>query len=124
MSQVFAMHHAGNSLAGTPHAGEARARSLAAAGLLPLHARWGDGTELSRSEVAALAALHSSTTVDEVELELEAGDLVVVNNFRWCHGRTPYEGDERDVLVAMSEPVARRTRFVPEVLRGTAKNYT
>eukprot|EP00935_MAST-01C_sp_MAST-1C-sp1_P000799 g799.t1 len=69
---------------------EANVKSLADAGLLPYHSRWGDGSEFSSEEMAVF------------------WDLVVLDNFRWCHGRTPYEG-KRELYVAMSQPVARST---------------
>ena len=108
MSQLFAMHCAGNSLVGSVH--EADVKSLADAGLLPYHSRWGDGSEFSSEEMAAFNELHQTSYSEE--LELVSGDMVVLDNFRWCHGRSPYEGN-RELFVAMSRPVGRTTAYTP-----------
>jgi hypothetical protein len=108
MSQLFAMHCAGNSLVGSVH--EADVKSLANAGLLPYHSRWGDGSEFSSEEMSAFNELHQTSYAEE--LELVSGDMVILDNFRWCHGRSPYEGN-RELFVAMSRPVGRTTAHTP-----------
>jgi hypothetical protein len=102
MCQLHAMHLAGNSLVGTQHS--SHLPELAKAGLLPYHTRWGDGSEFSAPEVAAFQELHEPSE----EFDLAAGDMVVLNNFRWSHGRTAYDSaDDREVWVVMSDPVSR-----------------
>ena len=61
MCQLYAMHLAGNSLAGTRHS--SRLTELAEAGLLPYHTRWGDGSAFSAYEIGGFAALHNPTEV-------------------------------------------------------------
>ena len=75
----------------------------------PYHARWGDGADLSDAELATLSGLYS---VNADTVPLETGELVVINNFRWTHGRRPYSGP-RDILVMMSRSVQRRTAYAP-----------
>ena len=75
----------------------------------PYHSRWGDGQELSAEEFGQLQQLYADNAVT---VPLASGELVVVNNFRWTHGREKYEGD-RDILVMMSKAVQRETRYPP-----------
>ena len=75
----------------------------------PYHARWGDGEELTDGEFQSLSDLYAEHAVT---VPLASGELVVVNNFRWTHGRDSYEG-ERDILVMMSKAVTRQTQFQP-----------
>ena len=84
------------------------------AGRLPLsHTRWGSGEEFSAEELAAFRAVVERHTE---EVDLATGDLVVLDNFRWTHGRAPYEGDRR-LLVCMSEAQPRETAHIPLGLR-------
>jgi len=83
----------------------------------PFHSRWGDGEEFSDDEINTIGELihaHSES------VELNTGDMVVLDNTRWGHGREPYEG-ERRILVSMSTPLSRRTMHVPSSLN--AANY-
>ena len=52
-------------------------------------------------------------------VELNTGDMVVLDNTRWGHGREPYEG-ERRILVSMSTPLSRRTMHVPSSLNAAS----
>ena len=65
------------------------------------------------NEIGELIDVHSES------VELNTGDLVVLDNAKWGHGREPYDG-ERKILVAMSPPVPRRTTHVPGSLNAAS----
>ena len=85
----------------------------------PYHSRWGDGQELSSEELAELAVLYWTHSV---AVPVQSGEMVLVNNFWWTHGRMPYSG-ARDLLVVMARDVARQTDFTPrKVGSGSARS--
>ncbi|KAK3252187.1 hypothetical protein CYMTET_11105 [Cymbomonas tetramitiformis] len=69
----------------------------------PVHARWGDGTELEQHELEELRRIHNSSVQ---EVQLESGDMVILDNMCWTHGRSPYKG-KREIFVSMSPLVER-----------------
>ena len=81
----------------------------------PYTARWGSGEDFEDADIRDLGDLiasHSQT------VDLRSGDLVILDNRRWGHGREPYDGGPREILVAMSPPVTRRTDHVPPGLEA------
>lgn len=75
------------------------------------HCVWADGDELSAAELAELRGLHEACTV---RLPLAAGDVLVLDNLRVAHGRTPYGGDApRRMGLMLSELVGREARRAP-----------
>ena len=76
----------------------------------PFTSRWGSGEEFCDDDIVAMGELieaHSQV------VDLKSGDLVILDNRRWGHGREPYDGGPREILVAMSTAVPRRTVHVP-----------
>ena len=55
----------------------------------PYQCEWADGGELTSEEIAELLEVHKRATW---RVQLHAGDLVVIDNLRFAHGRTPYVG--------------------------------
>lgn len=69
-----------------------------------LHCLFGDGTEFSGEELAEIRRAYDESAI---HLHLEPGDVVVVvDNLRVSHGRTPYRGS-RLLGVAISDSVNR-----------------
>ncbi|MFJ6721767.1 MULTISPECIES: TauD/TfdA family dioxygenase [unclassified Streptomyces] len=65
---------------------------------LPRNALYGDGTPLDPEDLAQVRAAYAA---EEIALPWEAGDVMIVDNEQFSHGRNPYSGD-RSVLVAMA----------------------
>mmetsp|Transcript_31272 Transcript_31272/g.58304 ORF Transcript_31272/g.58304 Transcript_31272/m.58304 type:complete len:92 (+) Transcript_31272:131-406(+) len=55
----------------------------------PLHCCWGDGSDILQDEIDHLRQVYLDSSV---EVLLESGDAVIVDNLQWAHGRLPYEG--------------------------------
>ena len=70
----------------------------------PYQCVWGDGSELSDGELAELRDAHDGNME---KLRLEQGDLVVMDNLRVAHGRTPYSGGDRLIGLLLSDMVDR-----------------
>ena len=69
---------------------------------LPRHCYYGDGEAL---EVEALDIIRAIYEEEKIAFQWQRGDLLLLDNMLYSHGRDPYEG-ARKVLVAMAE--ARR----------------
>jgi alpha-ketoglutarate-dependent taurine dioxygenase len=67
---------------------------------LPFTTLYGDGTPLDRSTVDLINDVYAQNTVWE---PWRSGDVLLVDNLRMAHSRTPYRG-ERRILVAMGDP--------------------
>jgi len=65
----------------------------------PRNVFYGDG---SRIEEADLASIRNAFEMEQVTFQWEVGDVLLVDNMRVSHGRTPYSGNRR-VLFAMCE---------------------
>jgi alpha-ketoglutarate-dependent taurine dioxygenase len=65
---------------------------------LPRNAMHGDGSPFLPEELAAIRAAY---TAEEIAMPWQAGDVVVVDNEQFAHGRRPYTG-KRSILVAMT----------------------
>jgi alpha-ketoglutarate-dependent taurine dioxygenase len=59
---------------------------------LPRDARYGDGEPIPDDEIGEVLAAAQRCTVD---VDLEAGDLLVLDNLRVAHGRLPFRGTRR-----------------------------
>ncbi|MFH9869964.1 TauD/TfdA family dioxygenase [Streptomyces lydicus] len=68
---------------------------------LPFNTAFGDGTPLTREDLAAIQAAYDAATVRE---PWRPGDLLLVDNILTAHGRDPFRGD-RTIAVAMGAPV-------------------
>ncbi|MER5865043.1 TauD/TfdA family dioxygenase [Kitasatospora sp. NPDC002040] len=65
---------------------------------LPRNAMYGDGTPLDPADLAHIRAAYAA---EEISLPWQTGDIMVVDNEQFAHGRKPYTGD-RSILVAMA----------------------
>lgn len=80
-------------------------RSLLArafAGRFPIETRFGDGSPVTESEVAIMQAAYDDATTT---LQLNAGDLLVVDNHRIALGRTPSHAEIRTETVTADAAV-------------------
>ncbi len=68
---------------------------------LPFDTSFGDGTPITRDEIAALNDAYARVTVRE---SWQPSDVLIVDNILVAHGREAFRG-EREILVAMGEPV-------------------
>uniref|UniRef100_A0A0G4I475 TauD/TfdA-like domain-containing protein n=1 Tax=Chromera velia CCMP2878 TaxID=1169474 RepID=A0A0G4I475_9ALVE len=69
----------------------------------PYHSRWGDGTDFSDTEYEEISNAYKDATLN---FSLQRGDLIVLDNLRMSHGRTPYTGSRRRLGVMVSDLVS------------------
>ncbi|SHG61185.1 TauD/TfdA family dioxygenase [Massilia sp. CF038] len=81
-----------------PHEVEQELRADFAEDELPRNAMHGDGTPFTAHELADIRAAYKA---EEIATPWQAGDVVVVDNEQFAHGRRPYTGP-RSILVAMT----------------------
>lgn len=65
---------------------------------LPRNAMYGDGSPLEPDDLTQIRAAYAA---EEISLSWQAGDVMIVDNEQFAHGRKPYSG-ARSVLVAMA----------------------
>jgi alpha-ketoglutarate-dependent taurine dioxygenase len=65
---------------------------------LPRNAMYGDGSPLDPADLAEIRAAYAA---EEITFPWQAGDIVIVDNEQFAHGRRPYSGS-RSLLVAMA----------------------
>jgi alpha-ketoglutarate-dependent taurine dioxygenase len=65
---------------------------------LPRNALMGDGSPIAEDDLAAIRAVFAQ---EEIRFPWQTGDVLVVANEQFAHGRRPFEG-ARSILVAMS----------------------
>jgi hypothetical protein len=63
----------------------------------PRNATFGDGTALDETE---LEHIRHAYEAEEVQFQWKSGDILILDNMRIAHSRTPYKGNRR-VLAAM-----------------------
>jgi alpha-ketoglutarate-dependent taurine dioxygenase len=80
---------------------------------LPFNTHFGNGEPITEDIVALLNDVYQAHTRRD---RWQAGDLMVVDNIRTAHSREPYEG-EREVLVAMADPIRVSTLSAPYATR-------
>lgn len=85
-------------------------------GLLPTNTFCGDGSPLTRAEVLEIEATYRKLSF---AVPMRAGDVLLVDNIRFAHGREPYRGDRDDVF-ASAEPV-RLADCTPAVAPAQAR---
>lgn len=66
---------------------------------LPRHAYYGDGEAIEEDALETIRAIYEE---DKLSFAWKSGDLMLLDNMLYSHGRDPYEGP-RKVLVAMAE---------------------
>ena len=67
---------------------------------LPRNASYGDGSVMDETDLMSIRGAYDKETVG---VNWQKGDLLVLDNMRICHGRSPYRGT-RKVLTAMARP--------------------
>jgi alpha-ketoglutarate-dependent taurine dioxygenase len=65
---------------------------------LPRNASYGDGSPLNPADLAEIRAAYAA---EEIAFRWQAGDVLVIDNEQFAHGRRPYAG-ARSLLVAMA----------------------
>jgi hypothetical protein len=65
---------------------------------LPRNAMYGDGSPLDPTDLAEIRAAYAA---EEIAFPWQTGDVVIIDNEQFAHGRRPYSG-ERSTLVAMT----------------------
>jgi len=70
----------------------------------PYHCTWGDGSEFNDEELAEIRTAYSESTE---YIRLNPGDVLVLDNLRVVHGRTPYRGS-RLLGLLLSDMVPRQ----------------
>jgi hypothetical protein len=70
---------------------------------LPYHTTFGDGGAIADRTIDTILAAYAAATV---AFDWRAGDLLILDNMRWAHGREPYTGP-REVWTAMARLVQR-----------------
>jgi len=77
---------------------------------LPYATSYGDGTELTESDVAEINSAYERMTRRR---PWTRGDLLLIDNTLSSHGRDPYSGP-REIVVAMGDPVKLADHLPPE----------
>lgn len=70
---------------------------------LPRHALFGDGSPIDEADLEGVRAAFAAHTVT---FPWHTGDVLILDNMAFAHGRRPFEG-ERRVLVAMGDAFSR-----------------
>lgn len=68
---------------------------------MPYNTYYGDGTPIDKATIDILDAAYAAETIT---FPWHAGDVLMLDNMRMAHGRTPFRGD-REVLVAMKKRI-------------------
>jgi len=76
----------------------------------PYHCLWANGAELAPGELDELRGVHEQCTK---EVMLAEGDVLVLDNLRIAHGRTPWQGGSRQMGLLLSELVPREVHRTP-----------
>lgn len=82
----------------------------------PRDARYGDGGEIPERDLAAVRAAYEA---EAVEVKWSPGDVLLLDNVWWAHGRRPYEGSRR-LYVAMAAPWSPGADDDEPVVGGTS----
>ena len=69
---------------------------------LPYNAYYGDGSRIETSEIETICDVYRHETA---LFQWRPGDILMIDNMLAAHGREPYEGAQRRILVGMAEPV-------------------
>gem|GEM_PF-296211 len=72
---------------------------------LPRNSYYGDGSTIADDTLAEIKAAYSKA---QLSFEWQAGDLIMLDNILYSHGRNPYKG-KRSILVAMTDEYPART---------------
>jgi hypothetical protein len=90
----------------------------------PLHSLWGNGEEFTEEEIQTIKVLYQQNSI---RFEWKAGDIIIIDNLWWAHGRYPFFGP-RKILALMGIPWKRQenplyvnaTAFTPSTKNAEA----
>jgi ribulose-5-phosphate 4-epimerase/fuculose-1-phosphate aldolase/alpha-ketoglutarate-dependent taurine dioxygenase len=77
---------------------------------LPRNSYYGDGSSITKETLDEINAAYSKAMLS---FEWQAGDLILLDNILYSHGRNPYKG-KRSILVAMTDEYPTREKTVPQ----------
>jgi len=66
----------------------------------PWHSQWGDGTEFSAHELRSLRLAYE-TAASHTVFDWREGDLLILDNMRFVHGRSAFDDTERSLGVLL-----------------------
>lgn len=69
---------------------------------LPYNAFYGDGSPIAAADLDSICEVYRQT---QVTFDWQRGDVLMLDNMLTAHGREPFVGAERKILVGMAEPV-------------------
>lgn len=69
---------------------------------LPYNVMYGDGSRIEADDLAAVRAAYEQETVS---FDWQTGDVLMLDNMLAAHGREPFVGSQRRILVSMADPV-------------------
>lgn len=69
---------------------------------LPYNAFYGDGSPIEGEDLEAVCEVYRQ---EQVAFTWRRGDVLMIDNMLTAHGREPFVGAERKILVGMAEPV-------------------
>lgn len=81
---------------------------------LPYNVFYGDGSRIEDDELEAVRAAYEQETVS---FDWQPGDVLMLDNMLAAHGREPFVGSQRRILVSMADPV---TPAATDVQTGVA----
>ena len=70
------------------------------------HCMWGNGDEMSERELEQISELFLSSEAQTI-VKLDVSDIIMVDNFRFAHGRLPYDDKRRSHMALFSAKVDR-----------------
>eukprot|EP01084_Bolivina_argentea_P101274 181613_1 len=56
----------------------------------PTHTKWGNDEEINQHEYDLMSEIYNQYAID---IELEKGDIIIIDNLLWAHGRTSFVDD-------------------------------
>ncbi|HEX3559479.1 MAG TPA: TauD/TfdA family dioxygenase [Pyrinomonadaceae bacterium] len=69
---------------------------------LPYNVFYGDGSRIEADDLATVSAAYDQETVS---FDWRTGDVLMLDNMLAAHGREPFVGSRRRILVSMADPV-------------------
>jgi alpha-ketoglutarate-dependent taurine dioxygenase len=76
---------------------------------LPRQTYFGDGGDIPPQDLDAIRAAYTGA---KFMFTWRAGDVLLVDNMQWAHGRRPFKG-ERKVIVALMDPSSGAAHAIP-----------
>lgn len=87
---------------------------------LPRNAYYGDGSSISTATLDEIKAAYQKAMLT---FEWQAGDLIMLDNVLYSHGRNPYKGNRR-ILVAMTDEYPKPSGMIAQEQISQSRNQT